>query len=236
MTNVKIFVFTTMLVFGCSGKKTVKREIALYPSGSLRFEVKLIDDKREGLGIDYFEDGKIKMKSFWKNGKVDGESTGFYENGNKRQVSFYKDGLCQISMDYSIDGYLEKTREYDSLGRILDFYKYSKDGTRDFSPGTKYPVFITQKDTVRVGENYIATIRLGNRQYSHVDVIIGDVSDRDIIKKNRPLPKKDSLTSILNIKADLPGRHAVSGVIFERNANWDSLAVTAFTHHFYVKK
>lgn len=115
-------------------------------------------------------------------------------------------------------GELGKNTVHDSLGRIFDYYRYRKDGKRDFSTQTKDPIFIPEKDTVSVGENCIAMISLGNRLYSHVDVIIGDPTDPKII--NSRLPKKDSLTSMLKIKADSAGSMEVSGVVFELNQKW----------------
>lgn len=235
MDKSKFLVFIVLIVAGCSGDKE-QREVLYYSDSTVMYEGKFINGKREGTGISYFENGKIRAKAFWRNGKRDGEEIIYYEDGSKEQENLYQAGLLVRSKDYSKDGFLEKLREYDSLGRLFDTYNYKKDGTRDFSRETKDPIFIPEIDTVVVGEYLIKEIRLGNRQYSHVDVIIGDVEDEDIIQKNKPLPKKDSLTSILKIKADSVGMREISGVVFERNQTWDSMDVIPFTHRYYVKE
>ncbi len=212
----------------------MKRAVSYFNSGQLKHEVFLKDGKPEGLGIVYFESGKVQSRTYWKNGKKHGRSVVYYENGNLYQENDYKDDVCQISREYTEDGNLIEMRVYDSLGRIFDYYIYNKDGSRNFARETKDPIFIREKDTVNLGENYKAWIRLGNRQFNHVDVIIGDISDPKIVKKNLPLPKVDNLTSILSIKADSIGLRGISGVVFERSTTSDSLDLIPFTHRFYV--
>lgn len=229
-----LFIFAISLILS-DCKEKIQREVAYHSNGSLKFEVELLNGKREGLGIEYFENGKVEARSYWKGGKLQGEVTIFYEDGITRQINEYLDGRCLESRDYAQDGFLKELRIYDSLGRVRDYFNYKPDGTRDFSPGTKDPIFILDRDTVRVGENYTAFVRLGNRQYDHVDVYIGNVDDPKIMKNVKPLPKMDSLTSTLRIKADSVGLNEISGVVFERNDSWDSMDVIPFTHRFYVK-
>lgn len=100
---------------------------------------------------------------------------------------------------------MKEVRVYDTLGRIFDFFRYKKNGSRDHSSSSKDPVFILDRDTVEVGEIYSGLIRLGNRQFDVIDVFIGDISDPDIMIKNKPLQEKDSLTAIFKIKTDSAG-------------------------------
>lgn len=224
----------SLILSGC--KEKIQKEVAYYSNGTLKFEVKLLNGKREGPGIEYFENGKVEARSFWKGGKLHGKVTILYEDGRTRQINEYLKGRCVESHDYATDGFLKEIRIYDSLGRVRDYFNYKRDGTRDFSAGTKDPIFILDRDTVSVGENYTAMVRLGNRQYNHVDVHIGNVDDPKIMKKTKPLPKIDSLTSMLRIKVDSVGLNEISGVVFERNDSWDSMDIIPFTHHFYVEE
>lgn len=237
MSRNNFFLISIFVLMSCAKEKEkVQRAVSYHKNGQLAHQVLLNKNgEPEGLGVNYYESGKVKSETYWKNGKKHGKSTFYYEDGKLQQVSEYKLGIPLRVEDYTEDGHLKQVTIYDSRGRIFDYYNYKKDGTRDFNYETKDPIFIPEKDTVSVGENYVAAIRLGNRQYSHVDVIIGDPGDPEIIKKNKPLPKKDSLTSILNIKADSAGPQEISGVVFERNQKWDSMDVTPFTHRFYVK-
>jgi hypothetical protein len=212
------------------------REVSYYPNGTLKYTVPLIEEKREGLGYDYFESGKIKAVSKWENGVLDGESIVYFENGNIFQKSYFENGIQRdTGKIYDEAGWLKQVAIFDSLGRMEDYFVFKKEGTRNFNHETKQPIFLDQSDTLYLGENYIAQIRLGNRQFNFVDVFIGDINDRDIMKKNPPLPKKDSITSILKIKSDSLGRRKLEGVILERNKKMDSLDVIPFTHYFYVK-
>jgi hypothetical protein len=231
----KVVFATIIFLVGCNDKEKVQQGVSYYKDGSLRHKVILKNGKPEGLGMTYFDNGKVLSKVDWKNGKKHGQSIFYYENGKVRQENLYEEGLCLKSKDYTDDGYLDQITEYDSLGRIFDTFRFNKDGTRNFSREAKDPIFIPEVDTVTIGENYIVEIRLGNRQFSNIDVIIGDIEDPKIIIKNKPLPKKDSLTSILSIKADSVGLKKISGVVFERNQKWDSMDVIPFTHRFYVK-
>lgn len=235
MRKNNILLLILLLVSCCSKEmKESSNEVLYYKNGQIKHQIPLSNGQRNGLATSYYESGAIMAKSNWKDGQLDGQKIFYHENGKIQQVGQYRDGIPFRVEDYTDVGYLRQVTVYDSAGRVFDYYTYKRDGTRDFSFETKDPIFIVKKDTVSVGENYIAMIRLGNRQYSHVDVFIGNPKDPQIIKKNAPLPKKDSLTSILTIKADSAGPSEVSGVVFERSLKWDSLHVTPFTHRFYI--
>ena len=167
--------------------------------------------------------------------KKNGNNLIYNENGRLRQRNEYKDDKCLLSEDYSSEDFLEEIRIYDSLERIVDFFCYKKDGSRDFRRETKDPIFIPAGDTLILGKTYRTEIHLGNRQYDNIEVFIGDIKDMDIAKKNRPLPQKDKITSIINIRADSLGPRRISGIVIERSATSDSLDVIPFTHRFYVK-
>lgn len=225
-----------LLIAGCTKDKE-QRGISYHKNGKLKHEVMLANGVPSGLGIIYFESGKIRSRTYWKDGKKHGQSVIYYENGNVHQENQYVKGVrCCISKDYTEDGFLEQITKIDSVGQIIDYYSYKKDGTRNFAREKKDPIFIPQGDTLILGETYPTMIRLGNRQYDYIEVIIGDVNDPYIAKKNAPLPKKDSLTSIVNIKADSLGLRKISGIVIERSATSDSLDVIPFTHRFYVKR
>jgi len=222
-----------LLLVGC--KEKVQRQVSYYKSGALQYEAELVNGKREGVSVDYFENGKVRGRAFWKNGLMDGQKVIYYSNGNILEACNYNRGVCIYAKDFSEDGFLRQVTLYDSLGRVRDYFSYKKDGSRDFDRDKKDPIFIPQQDTVVLGEYYSPLIRLGNRQFPIVEVIIGDISDEMIIKNNKPLPKFDSLTSILMIKTDSLGIRKISGVVFERTASLDSFDIIPFTHRYFVK-
>lgn len=194
-----------------------------------------MDQKRQGRGVDYYMDGAVKGISFWEKGVLHGPYVKFYESGDTLEMSEFRYGRCVFTKIFTEDGFLRRELRCDSLGQLFDIYVYHNDGSRDFSRGEKDPIFIPQQDTVVIGEYYLPMIRLGNRQFPIVDVILGDPLDGDIIIKNRPLPKKDLLTSILRVKADSVGIQKVSGVVFEHTEKIDSFDIIPFTHCYFVK-
>lgn len=233
MTRFLLLIFLTTILFGCKDK--IEKQVTYFKSGTLKSESKLVNGKREGVSVDYYENGKVRGTAEWKQGKMHGEKIIYYTNGNKLEECRYSQDRCVYARDYSEDGFLREVTLYDSLGRVWDYFSYRKDGSRDFDRSRKDPIFIPQQDTVNFGYYYSPMIRLGNRQFPIVDVIIGDLSDKKIIKNNKRLPKIDSLTSIMKLKANNYGLNEVSGVVFEYNFEMDSFDIIPFTHRFYVK-
>lgn len=228
-------IILVLLCGNCGNREKIDQEVAFYPSGALKFKVRLLNGKREGLGIEYYENGSIFSKSTWQHGKRNGAQTVYYQNGKRQQVSIFENDICVRAEDYEPEGYVGEITEYDSLGRVVDFYFYQKDGKRDFDSSKKDPIFIPLHDTIELGDEYRSLVRLGNRQFPYVDFVIGDVNDPDILKHNEPLPKKDSLTAVLKIAPRSAGLNEVSGVVVERTKTYDSIDVIPFTHRFYVR-
>jgi hypothetical protein len=221
---------TVALIFVFSNR--IKRAVSYYENGQLKHEVLLKDGKPEGLGTNYYSSGRVLSKTNWKNGKKHGSVIFYFETGEIKNESLYEEGVCVESKDYFQNGTLEEYRIYDSLGRIYDVVSFKKDGSRDF----KDPIFIVEKDTITLGEEYRAFVRLGNRQFDKVDIYIGDVNDSNIIRNNPPLPKFDQLTSVLVVIPDSAGPNSVSGVVLERSTKSDSFDVIPFRHRFFVKE
>lgn len=214
----------------------VEREVNYYDNGQLEHKVYIVNGKYEGQWTNYFENGIVRARTQWKNGMMNGLNTIYYKDGVVRQNNIYKQNICRQSKEYTENGELRKVTIFDSLGRIVDNYYFNKNGSRDFNRKTKDPIFIPEGDTLILGVSYYTEIRLGNRQFDNVEVIIGDIRDMYIAEKNKPLPKKDSLTSIITIRPDSIGNNEFSGVIIERSAISDSLDVIPFTHRFFVKR
>ncbi|HYC83581.1 MAG TPA: hypothetical protein VEB86_00105 [Chryseosolibacter sp.] len=204
----------------------------------MRHEVPLKGGKRDGLFIQYFETGEVESKTYYAKGKRNGRSVIYYKNGKIRQDRVYKDGTCLTAKDFTEEGFLRQVTTYDSAGRIFDYFSYNPDGTRDFAPLTKKAIFIVSRDTIALGEKYLAYIRLGNRQFDKVDVVLGDISDSQIVQKNPRLPKVDSLTAMVSFVPDSIGRNQITGVIFESSHSEnspDSMDVIPFKHYYYVE-
>lgn len=212
----------------------VKRGVSYYENGQLNHEVTLKDGQPEGLGVTYYRSGAVMSKTYWKDGQRHGPSTFYYESGTVRQERYFEKGICVRVTDYEEAGNMTQITLFDSLGRFFDYFRFRPDGTRDFHPESKRALFLPVKDTIRKVEEYVAAVRLGNRQFDWIEVILGDLDDPKMPLKNQPLPMKDSLTAIVRVTPDSTGVHFITGVVIERSSHSDSLAVTPFRHRYVV--
>jgi antitoxin component YwqK of YwqJK toxin-antitoxin module len=223
---------------GCFNQETkvfLEREVSYFPDSTLKHEVMLKDGKPDGLGISYYASGKVRSKFLWKDGKENGAGIFYYENGKIQQENYYVNGIRRgLSKTYYDNGNLKQLTILDTLGRMMDYYKYDRNGKRILTKASKQPIFLAESDTLKNGETYRAEIRLGNHEFSVVDVFIGEIA-RDIMLKNKRLPKLDSLTSLLVLKPNTIGLQNITGIIFERNQSGDSVEIIPFEYPIYVR-
>ncbi len=82
----------------------------------------------DGIVRWYYEDGKLKAESTYKEGYLDGISTFYFENGNKRAREFYADGRLHGLCIYYFETGEVKAEEYYKSGVLKKQIKYSKEG------------------------------------------------------------------------------------------------------------
>lgn len=223
-------------VTSCVKDSKTEHQVSFHENGKLKHEIFLKSGKRDGIERIYFESGNLKAVAHWRNGEKNGKNVIYYENGIMRQEKYYVDGLiCCLSNDYDSLGHLRTSVKLDSMGRIIDFMWFDSLGNRDFSDEYKNALFISQSDTITLGETYHAEIKLGNRQFDNIRVTIGDLNDRYLLLKSKPLPNKDSTTAIFSFMPTTNGNVIITGVIQEKNIKGDSSAITTFEHNIYVK-
>lgn len=69
----------------------------------------LFEDYEEG----YYENGQLKYKVNYKNGKEDGPFECYHKNGQLESIGVYKDGkLYNVYKEYDEDGKLVKSATY----------------------------------------------------------------------------------------------------------------------------
>lgn len=228
----RVFAIIFLLSASCSRELEQK----YYPNGNLKFEVPLVDGRRNGKMTVYNEDGVVSETSFWKDGYEEGEVIIYYSNGSIMQKQKYHRGIIVGEVDlYSQNGILTERHYFDSLGRLIDYKEFKANGRQNMDENTRHAIFIEVQDTVRIGEFYESLITLGNRRFDNIEVVLGDPRDSNIIKHPK-LPKKDNKHSILRIRADSVGLHHIEGAIIEFNpARKDSLLIIPFRHNFFVK-
>ena len=82
-------------------------------SDKLLFEGKLINGKRNGEGIEYYENGKIKFIGEYLNGKRNGQGKEYYDNGEKKFKGVYLNGKRNgKGKEYYDNGKLKFEGEY----------------------------------------------------------------------------------------------------------------------------
>jgi len=216
-------VLVLVLLISCS-----KVERDYYPTGEIEHEVSLKDGKRNGKMFEYSVDGKVIAISYWINGKIDGESTIYFKNGAVSQRNQFKMGRrCCISEFFSEKGSLLEKQFIDSLGRVMDYIKYKPNGTQNLDKQSRKPIILTNKDTLDLGETFFATIRLGNRRFSKIEIVLSDTQGKEIVEKPR-LPMLDSITGLIKIEVN-PGTNIINGFILEINDNYpDSILAIPF--------
>lgn len=96
-----LFIFFNTLV-ACTQEKLIE----YHENGSIKYEVPIVDSKKNGTAIKYNSKGKVVQKSTWVNGNKNGVTSVYYDNGNLKQEVNFVDGLQEGKMI-----------EYDSLGR-----------------------------------------------------------------------------------------------------------------------
>ncbi|MDA8669523.1 DUF1566 domain-containing protein, partial [Flavobacteriales bacterium] len=90
-----------------------------FENGQLKFKKPYKDGKQDGVREVYYEDGQLKIKATYKDGKEDGIWKEYFENGQLKFKATYKDG--------KEDGVLE---EYFENGQLKFKVPY-KDGKED---------------------------------------------------------------------------------------------------------
>jgi len=77
--------------------------------------------------IQYYNNGKIKYKSFLVNGIVEGKAISYYENGNIKEETNYKNGKMNgLLVAYYNSGEIETKQEFKNdtvFGRIEFYFK-----------------------------------------------------------------------------------------------------------------
>lgn len=64
-----------------------------YPDGGSKTRFSILNGKRHGPSLQWYENGKLWKKSCFREGKLHGSYEWWYENGRKAQQSSYRNGL-----------------------------------------------------------------------------------------------------------------------------------------------
>src|SRR5205085_12011245 len=94
-------------------------------------------NKKDGLWITYYENGKLKDKTTYTKGDITGEYFQYFENGNVSQKGVYYKGKADGKTEvYDEDGKIASDDMYDK-GRLKEINFYDKSGKVISSTGTR---------------------------------------------------------------------------------------------------
>jgi antitoxin component YwqK of YwqJK toxin-antitoxin module len=102
-------------------------------SGKVEYEGKIINDKKEGKWITYYEDGSLCKEIYYKNGIKNGKYIWYFKNGNKVQEVDLVDGKKHGEEKYwNEDGSLNSVTKYENDEKIeIRVYKPNYINTTD---------------------------------------------------------------------------------------------------------
>lgn len=232
----KAILILTSLILLVACQEPKERIVSYHENGQLKHEVPASNGKPNGVAKVYYPNGKLEALNEWKDGELHGESRTFYESGRiKSKGNTYKGVVVDTAFIYWENGNLQQIALYDSSGRINNYRIFDEHGRPDYRNHTKQAIILSDADTVTMGQNFRAIVRLGNQELKHIQVHLGDYSDRALFMKTKPLEKSDSSTALVKIKADKPGLNIIKGAVLERSDKWDSIYAFPFELKFFVR-
>ena len=233
-----------------------QEEVGYYPSGEVEYRAPL--DKQgvfNGEVKNFYKDGKVKsvlpfhahringlVKRFYPNGilqftemYVDGSQLGpevkYYPNGGLQyKIMLHRSIHVDTARYYYPDGDLKEMAIYDSKGRKVDFAVLRHNGEID--PSYTKPLFLSDDDRIRKGQDYAFEIVLGNRHLSNIITrIIAPAGTVD------SMPGKYARTKYILRRPPL-GQHVIKADLIEQwsRPGSDTIWISTFraAHSFNV--
>lgn len=228
-----LFLFLLLGFQGCSNQRVQKK---FHSNGKLLSVVTLDSlGRKNGIEVEYFESGDTSVYRNWLNGKRNGKSAVYFQNGNVEQINHFKNGVrCCEALFYDEKGFLKEIQYLNNKGNVIDYKKFNEKGIQIRDPNSSLALAVPKKDTIELGEYYEAEIRLGNKRWDSIRVVLGAwEGHQTLIAPN--LPAIDSVTSFLRVEATGEGPNTIDGTIIEVNrAHPDSLMIHTFSIYFFV--
>lgn len=230
------------------------KETGCYRNGNIEYVRILKANKMIGPMISYYENGKIKTKEFWFNGRLWNHGTGcyevYYENGKiERREFFYNGNPYGTWSIYDNNGLLYRQLEYVTFcrdGFITNQEKYFNTNGQVIKSGKGFYFSVNGKDTINLGDEYEISIKIENSFYDDPEnevmyVYVGKFNKcYDLLDTTSYITIYDSIenfTCEYKYKPVKKGQNIIRGNILEyykidskeKDKNY------YFTKYFYVK-
>ena len=98
--------------------------IEWHEDGTMKYRLNYKDGKEDGLQEGWYENGHMKYRENWKDGKRDGLQEGWYENGHMKYRENWKDG--------KLDGLQERWYEDGTMEYRVNWKDGKLDGLREW--------------------------------------------------------------------------------------------------------
>lgn len=221
-----------------------RKTIYYQDSNDVKSVYYLVNGKKDGKEFGYYKNGKLWAEVNWKNGQLDGEMIQFNENGSTQSERLFREGKpIGESRYYSSKGYLAEVHYHDSLGRFVDFRRYTESGERI---DDTFVLVSLPKDTLELNESFNVYMTLGNvldMKQNQGKIIL--CSDFLVDKDNMPTDPKDTLAEIVSINntyevvvtASRKGKNTIKGMFIQNRlkSESDSVLVLFFSRSYYVR-
>ena len=93
--------------------KQLEEKIIYYENGAVKAKAYFVDGKLQGEQFQYFKNGEVKAKANYIDGQQQGELIEYYENGAvKAKANYVDDKLQGEAIIYSVNGEIERIENY----------------------------------------------------------------------------------------------------------------------------
>lgn len=128
-----LILLISFLIIGCSNivsRGAQEKEKIYYPNGNLKSEISFINNIKNGPIFNYFEDGRIAVKGYFKNDQREKKWYFYDENTGKLiAIENYKNGLLEGEQIYYYpDGNLKVKGNYKDNYRVGFWQMYDENG------------------------------------------------------------------------------------------------------------
>jgi hypothetical protein len=208
------------ILFVCCSKKS--EEITYYKRGEIKCKCALLNGLKNGKETCFFKEGTVKINQYWVEGRLEGLFEEFYSNSRIYNKGTYVNNRLNGELFF-----------WDSLGRLIEIRNYIDDTLIDFKKFDRHnkslldieyrrPVFYNKDDTISLGDVYKTKIRIGNREYDRIKILIikiDTLTDEFLVgsfSRNAAfLPNVDSITAYYEAKPSKRGLFHFEGIIYE---------------------
>ena len=116
MKNLILFVSLIFFVACTDSMNTPQKRYLYFENGKIRREYAVIKDKKEGMMLDFYPDGKKKSERFFNNDLQIGRTAIYHFNGNMKEVQYYNNNGQREKGDtlWYENGHIEYIAQFDN--------------------------------------------------------------------------------------------------------------------------